>query len=266
MAKPPIIALVITKGMSDFLSNALLGMTRVGIDPRIIHVARPDHASDEVDPILRAAGVQIHSFAEFAQSSVGATSDAYANYGTRTFIEINWSKVYYLLWLLKDHDHVVYADVDVGWIANPLPYLLSVANLFPLAFQTESQPCFPPMLCWGFVSLRRSYATRRLLRALLKIHRAHPPALPPVDEQKTCAMWLAERPKWIKKIYLLPETLFLNGMGYRNLTSSPATTAAMEGTLTPFVFHANWTVDLENKRALMRQTGTWLLDEGARAR
>jgi hypothetical protein len=260
MAGPSIVALVVTKGMSDFLSNSLSGLMRVGIDPRTIHVARPDNAADEVDPILRRADVNIHSFSEFSQSSVGASSDTYANYGTRTFIDVNWSKVYYLLWLLQRHDHVVYADVDVGWIANPLPYLRSVSKVFPLAFQTESHPAFPPVLCWGFLAFRRSYGARRFLRALLKIHRAQPADKLPIDEQASCATWLADHPRWFRKIYLLPETLFLNGMGYRNLTGSAATLEIVQGSISPFVFHANWTVGLENKRALMRQTGTWLLD------
>jgi hypothetical protein len=260
MAEPSIIALVVTKGMSDFLSNALSGMMRIGIDPRIIHVARPDTASDEVDPILSAAGAKIHSFYEFSPPAVAVTSDAYANYGTKTFIEINWSKVYYILWLLKRYDHVVYADVDVGWIADPLPYLRSVSTLFPLAFQTESQPHFPPVLCWGFVSLKRSFASRRFLRAVLKIHQARS-SDSPLNQQESCAMWLAERPQWIRNIYLLPEALFLNGIGYRNLISTPTTTAIMAGAVSPFIFHANWTVGLEDKRALMRQTGTWILDQ-----
>jgi hypothetical protein len=36
----------------------------------------------------------------------------------------------------------------------------------------------------------------------------------------------------------------------------------MHDRLAPFTFHANWTMGLENKRRLMRQTGTWLV-EGA---
>jgi hypothetical protein len=54
----------------------------------------------------------------------------------------------------------------------------------------------------------------------------------------------------------------LNGLGYRNLVNDPASLATMHGRLEPFVFHANWTVGLANKRALMSQTGTWLLGSG----
>jgi hypothetical protein len=44
---------------------------------------------------------------------------------------------------------------------------------------------------------------------------------------------------------LLPEGLFANGIGYRNRERSRSGCALQ---LEPFVFHANWTVGLANKR------------------
>jgi hypothetical protein len=44
------------------------------------------------------------------------------------------------------------------------------------------------------------------------------------------------------------------------LLERPATIAPILDRLEPFVFHANWTMGLANKRELMVQTGTWLLD------
>ena len=52
---------------------------------------------------------------------------------------------------------------------------------------------------------------------------------------------------------------FLNGLSYRGMLKSPEPAAPMFGALMPFTFHANWTMGLNNKRALMVQTGTWLL-------
>ena len=59
-------------------------------------------------------------------------------------------------------------------------------------------------------------------------------------------------------MYFLPEGLFLNGLGYRNLQNAHETPGPMEGELLPFVFHANWTVGIDNKRKLLAATGTWL--------
>jgi len=146
MNEHTIVALVATKGVEDFLLNALTGLTRAGVDPRIIHVARPDNAADEIDPVIVNAGAVVHSFAE-CSPSLEALPDGYVDYGTDAFIAINWEKVRYIRWLLDRYRHVVYADLDVGWLADPLWYLQSVAQIFPLAFQTEACRRFTPVLC-----------------------------------------------------------------------------------------------------------------------
>src|SRR4051812_17165948 len=130
-----IVALVATKGLEDFLENSLTGLARVGIDPRIVHVARPDNAADTIDPIVLKAGAVVHSFAEFGQPS-NTMPESYVDYGTEPFIAVNWQKVRYIRWLLDRYRHVVYADLDVGWLADPLWYLDAVGKFFPLAFQT----------------------------------------------------------------------------------------------------------------------------------
>jgi hypothetical protein len=253
MNEHTIVALVATKGVEDFLLNALTGLTRAGVDPRIIHVARPDNAADEIDPVIVNAGAVVHSFAECSPSSLKALPDGYVDYGTEAFIAINWEKVRYIRWLLDRYRHVVYADLDVGWLADPLWYLQSVAQIFPLTFQTEACRRFPPVLCWGFISAMAAPVTQQLLE-----HDARPL----VDEQSALDAIITRDPTWLRHIHLLSEGLFLNGLGYRNLVKNPASLATMHGRLEPFVFHANWTVGLANKRALMSQTGTWLLGSG----
>ncbi len=259
MNEHTIIALVASKGVADFLLNALTGLTRAGIDPRIVHVARPDNAADEIDPILAEAGAVTHPFSDFGSSALGALPEHYVDYGTESFIEINWEKVRYIRWLLDHYRHVVYADLDVGWLSDPLWYLQSVAETFPLAFQTEACRRFPPVLCWGFVSAKSAPVTLALLDTMLRQYDERPAGHPLVDEQNTLDAMITRDPGWLRHIHLLSEGLFVNGLGYRNLLKAPAPLVTMHGALEPLIFHANWTVGLANKRALMTQTGTWLL-------
>jgi nucleotide-diphospho-sugar transferase len=254
-----IISLVATRGLEDFLKNSLTGLARVGVDPQIVHVARPDNAADTIDPIIHEAGAVVHAFAEFGEPSPGAAPERYVDYGTDPFIAVNWEKVRYIRWLLDRYRHVVYADLDVGWLADPLWYLDAVARFFPLAFQTEALRRFPPVLCWGFLSARSSDVTLRLLDTMLKDYEARPAGQPIIDEQNTLDTMITTNPGLLRHIYLLPEGLFVNGIGYRGLLNEPAAVAPLQGRLEPFVFHANWTVGLANKRKLMGQTGTWLL-------
>jgi len=255
-----IVALLATKGLEDFLQNSLTGPARVGVDPRIVHVARPDNAAHTLDPIIREAGVAVHSFVEFGHVSPDAMPERYVDYGTEPFIAINWHKVRYIRWLLDQYRHVVYADLDVGWLADPLWYLEAVARFYPLAFQTEALRRFPPVLCWGFLSAKSSPATLRLFDTMLADYGARPPGQPMVDEQKTLDAMINLNPGLLGDVYLLPEGLFVNGIGYRSLLDGPPAVTPLLGKIEPFVFHANWTVGLASKRELMAQTGTWLLE------
>ena len=257
-----IVALVASKGLEDFLENSLTGLQRVGVDPRIVHVARPENAADTIDPIVLRAGALVDSFAAFGQPLPVAIPDHYADYGTEPFIAVNWEKVRYIRWLLDRYRHVVYADLDVGWLADPLWYLDAVARFYPLAFQTEALRRFPPVLCWGFLSAKSSMATLRLFDSMLADYDARPPGQPVVDEQKTLDAMIAINPGLLGHVYLLPEGLFVNGIGYRSLLNEPPAVTPLSGKIEPFVFHANWTIGLASKRELMAQTGTWLLDRG----
>lgn len=259
MNEHTVVALLATRGVEDFLQNALAGIAGVGIDPRIVHVARPESAGDAIDPIVEAAGARVVPFSQFCEPSADFSGPGYVEYGTPAFIAINWAKVRYLRRLLEQFHHVVYADVDVAWLADPLWYLRAVAGQYPLAFQTEAVRRFPPVCCWGFVSLTASDDARRLLDELLAVYDNRRPGEATLDEQATCDALFTRDPRWMSVIYPLPEGLFLNGLSYRALLQAPSATAPMHGALSPFTFHANWTTGLENKRALMKQTGTWLL-------
>jgi hypothetical protein len=251
-----IIALLATKGLEDFLQNSLTGLARVGVDPRIVHVARPDNAAHTLDPIIREAGAAVHSFVEFGHVSPGATPERYVDYGTEPFIAINWHKVRYIRWLLDQYRHVVYADLDVGWLADPLWYLTAISRCFRLLPDRALRRFHR---CTKGIPVRKVVGVASALDTMLRVYEARPAAAPLVDEQDTLNAMITQDPNLLEHVYLLPEGLFVNGLGYRNLLDRPAAVTPMLGRLEPFVFHANWTVGLVNKRKLMAQTGTWLL-------
>jgi len=49
--------------------------------------------------------------------------------------------------------------------------------------------------------------------------------------------------------------------GFPGTSGGAGRRCSMHGELNPFTFHANWTTRLNNKRALMAQAGTWLLND-----
>jgi hypothetical protein len=144
----------------------------------------------------------------------------------------------------------------VSWIRNPLPYLTQVAEIYPLAFQTEGLPRFPPALCLGFASFVRSERAIALLDALIALHSDQIDNDNRLDDQAACQYLIENDVTWLRYIYWLPEALFLNGLGYRTLQGGEHP-CPMEGELQPFLFHANWTVGTDNKRTLLTSTGNW---------
>jgi len=245
----PVVALFCTRGMEAFLSNAIEGLLRVGIDADQVCIGCPENALKSVKRVARLHSRQIRVIRTQKLSETELETEQYASFGSRSFTDISWKKIFFIRQL-------IYADLDVSWIRNPLPYLTQVAEIYPLAFQTEELPRFPPVLCLGFASFVRSERAIALLDALIALHSDQIDNDNRLDDQAACQYLIENDVTWLRYIYWLPEALFLNGLGYRNLQGGEHP-SPMEGELQPFLFHANWTVGTDNKRALLTSTGNW---------
>ncbi|MES1148926.1 MAG: putative nucleotide-diphospho-sugar transferase, partial [Bradyrhizobium guangdongense] len=254
----PIVAMLCTRGMEAFLSNTLTGMLRAVIAPSQILVACPPNAEYGV---RRAVPGHSDAITVLPDESLPTTADdEYAGFGSAPFSEISWAKIALIRRLIDAQEHVVYADLDIGWLRNPLPYLAEVARQYPIAFQTEGLPRFPPAICCGFISLRRSARTIELLDTLLAQSRQADHGKR-IDDQAACQQLIGRDTSWLKDICFLPEALFVNGLGYPLLQHAVAP-VAMEHELQPYLFHANWTVGLESKRKLLAAAHCWFVDDG----
>ena len=260
----PVVALFCTRGMETFLSNAIEGILRTGVEASRIYVGCPNNALKSVSSVARLHSIQIRVVANQKLSEREATMEKYRSFGSSEFTDISWKKIFFVRQLLEHHAHVVYADLDVSWIRNPLPYLTEIALVYPMAFQTEGLPRFPPAVCCGFASFARSERTLAFLNALIEFHDSQAGSDHRLDDQAACQRLIEDDVTWLRDIYWLPEALFLNGLGYRNLHSTGESPCPMEGELLPFLFHANWTIGLDNKRQLLAGTGTWLIGDNPR--
>jgi hypothetical protein len=267
----PIVALFCTRGMEAFLSNALQGMLRVGVDPGQIYVGCPNNALESVSRTIERHSDQIHviSNRKLSQNEEGLLK--YCEYRSRPFVDISWKKIVFIKDLIELHHHVIYADLDVAWIRNPLAYLVEVASAYPMAFQTEGVPRFPPSLCCGFMSFLRSERSIAFLNALIEFDSTAGVTDDRISDQVACDRLVDRDVTWLRHIFCLPEMLFLNGLGHRNLDTSGQRLNSIKGESSPFIFHANWTVGADKKRELLAQAGLWSagdvagLDQGVTA-
>jgi hypothetical protein len=257
----PVIALFCTRGMEEFLSNAIEGILRVGIDPGQIVVGCPNNAFGSVNCVTGLHSDQIQVISTQKLSENEAALEKYSSFGSRSFTDISWKKIFFIRELIELHPQVIYADLDISWIRNPLPYLSKVASVYPIAIQTEGLPRFPPAFCCGFASFAKSERAIAFLDGLIEFDSAQFNSDNRLDDQVACQQLVENDLTWLRDIYCLPEALFLNGLGYRNLQQAVENPCQMEAELLPFLFHANWTVGTDNKRKLLASTGTWLLGD-----
>ena len=247
------VALLATEGMTDFLANALTGLTACGVDPGTVVVGCPETQLEKVGRVAERFGAR-------ARALPAEADDAFAeqplDYGSLSFNDAMWMKVRLVRGLLDECDRVVYADLDVAWLRDPLPYLAAVLDRYPIAFQTEAQGRFPPAVCAGFMAFRRSERAISFLDSMLAEDAARRGRGRRTGDQEVAQLLVDSDPSWLPDIFCLPEALFPNGLGVPLLLPASAN-ADLTGRADPFVLHANWVVGAEAKRRMLAAIGAW---------
>src|SRR5436309_6196491 len=199
----PVIALFCTRGMETFLSNAIVGILQVGIDAGQIVVGCPNNALGSVRSVTRLHSVQIQVIPTQKLSENEAEIERYSNFGSRSFTDVSWKKIFFARELIEHYPQVIIADVDISWIRNPLPYLAQVAEIYPIAIQTEALPRFPPALCCGFASFARCERAIAFLDALIAFHTSQVDDKNRLDDQVACQQLIERDLTWLRDIYWL---------------------------------------------------------------
>jgi len=130
-------------------------------------VARPDNAADTIDPSSPKAGRGRDSFAAFGQALPAGCRIIMPTTERNRLSRSMGPKSAISAGLLDRYRHVVYADLDVGWLADPLWYLDAVAKFYPLAFQTEALRRFRRAVLGIFLAAKSSNARSGLFDAML---------------------------------------------------------------------------------------------------
>jgi hypothetical protein len=174
---------------------------------------------------------------------------------------------------LQERDIVIYSDVDIYVLGDYLPYVTEVLKHFDACFQSESLNTFPPTACAGFMAFRKSRLSSHLLRTVLSQKLAVGSGS---GDQDVLNRVIYENYSRLKNhIYFLPESLFANGLNWRNFLptgtsfnegvngadeSLMVSVESMKQSLSPFLFHANWLVGLPAKKRLLSSLGMWNID------
>jgi hypothetical protein len=256
--KGEVILFVVSKGLSDFIQNTITSIRRCGVTTTIC-IALPRNALAEVK--VAASDFQNVEFV-FLEEICGFDYSAmtkYFDYDSEEFCHFMTSKWIAIRFLLQcGFARVIYTDVDVAWIRNPLPLLKQALEYYEMAIQTEAVESFPPQYCCGFMSFRNSEFVIGVLKQLVDLHlRAHEPT----DDQDIFNRLVASSNDLLYRIHGLSELLFANGL---NANKTSDNHDILIANVRPMIFHANWTIGVENKRLLLQRGGNWLIDQTAK--
>jgi hypothetical protein len=178
--------------------------------------------------------------------------------GYKDFSESLFYQIVQLKWQLletlldSDFEVIVYSDLDVIWLSNPITSLGSVfmqdSNV-QVQIQSFTSDPSDPKLCMGFVAFRNSSATREIVAACKKIHVQSLEKNSKFGDDDAVTKFYIEN-KMTSKIFLLPQSTFPVG----SLLNLHSTRPVYPGLAAPkpFIFHLNYVVGLQNKRIMLR--------------
>ncbi|XP_071477387.1 uncharacterized protein [Diadema antillarum] len=154
----------------------------------------------------------------------------------------------YVLRLLENGHDVLFSDVDIVWLKNPLPYFDDKHDVWLQEDQHD-----PPVYCAGFTLYRSTPWGIKLVKEWVKELGRHP-TLP--DQRVLNNLLKKDRYQQGLKRAVMDPTLFPNG----NLFFDPKWRAANSGVETVMV-HNNWIIGHDLKVERFKQEGLWYLDE-----
>jgi hypothetical protein len=251
------IVLFATAGLSRFVENALIGILRCRIDAGIVQLVFPESARNELGPVAEKYRVRSRILEETIDAQAPDMPSSYLNWNTDAFNILMSYRFRVLRVILAEAKKVIVSDIDVAWLRNPLPYLSEVLRRHPWACQIEAKAEFPPNFCLGFYALRAAPDTIELIDLNLTSMGARD--VKPADQDLFREI-LIDNPRFLAKVFALPESAFPSGLLYRSVASQDDS-VPMAGRMQPFIFHANWCVGLENKQRLLAHAGGWFVPD-----
>lgn len=178
---------------------------------------------------------------------------AYKDFSDSLFyqiVQLKWQLIETLFEL--DHDCIIYSDLDVIWFSDPISSLESVFVRNPtVAMQVQSFTSDPsdPKLCMGFVAFMNSTSARTIVSECKELHFESLKTNAKFGDDDAITQYFVEK-NLVDQIQLLPQSTFPVGSLLNLYTTVPVFPGLAAPT--PYIFHLNYVVGLQNKRIMMR--------------
>jgi hypothetical protein len=179
-------------------------------------------------------------------------SGQYAAFDEDDFYRIVMNKWELLIQNLPEFDFLIYSDIDVLWIRDAASEITRIFNNLPekhVVIQSFGEDEVAPSLCMGFVGFKNSPRTLEFLSNAKMAHAEQIVTNPRIgdDEIATQIFRQLKYPDWLHR---LSSIYFPVGNTLNLFTTKPVFPGLTSPT--PFIFHLNYVVGLQNKRLMLK--------------
>lgn len=170
----------------------------------------------------------------------------YQKFRSENWVKITKKKFDIINYLLNKNFYIViYVDIDVVFISNPENYIKKINKNFIIGAQSESLPVYPAEFCTGFMFFNKK--SQYLIKKLINYKSSG-------DDQFTFNKFISKK-KLHNIVFCFPESLFQNGLHYKNFIGKRF--FLLKSELKPFIFHANYVLGAKNKIKLLKHINLW---------
>jgi len=272
------IVMVVSGGLNEFIENTIKSIQNCSISLSHVEIFTPRVVIPTLEKLKTRYGIgNITAIEDITanQFSLSAHNNYY-NYGTSNFASFTINKWIAIKHLFEQGVHnVIYTDVDIAWIQNPLYLLESTNHICDIAVQTEGysvvsmepncqdyKAYLPLTFCTGFMSFINTEFCLTILDALIESQINLLKNYPECHDQVVFNEFVNSNLHILNKIFPLSEILFANGLSAKRIIAKDdILDRIITNTDRPLIFHANCTVGLKNKKIMLQRTGNWFLDD-----
>jgi hypothetical protein len=255
-SRKPAVLLMYTSSFKEFLENVLQNLMDISLSGCEVRIMAASRDKDELLELVKKYNLPIYVDTERALDKISGSRVGSYDFGTPCYNQLMHQKVLFIQRNLHIYRHVIYSDLDVAWLRNPVPHLNEIHKEHSFAFQSEAQSVCRKILCFGFLSIRSSIVSRYYFGILARSLKSSASlALYESDQEILNRLYQSSR-YFHRAVYVLSESLFPNGLGYKLLAKDDEGAQLTQG-LQPYIFHANFVVGLPKKRYLLQKYGNW---------
>ncbi|XP_071477386.1 uncharacterized protein [Diadema antillarum] len=237
-AGDPIVLITCNRAFLDFAQNWIESVRRLGTRPNVLAIAEDIEAYRTLRKHPREVAA--------VMTPRAASPQAALKYLSREYNLLINRRPAYIYRLLQKGKDVLFCDVDMVWLRDPLPYLVGD---YDVVLQEDLHD--PKVVyCAGFVFFRATNATRSLVWEWMdRIHKARN-RLP---DQKILNDLLDEKFDPNLRMKVLDSDLFPNGKLYFDVRWRE------QRRIPPVIVHNNWIEGHELKVERFKEHGFWYI-------